>query len=40
MKSKISWKKLMKEIREANKDPEFKKGIKEFIALTTGKSPQ
>ena len=29
----------MKEIREANKDPEFVKGIKEFIALTTGETP-
>ena len=36
MKTKMPWKKLMKEIREANKDPEFVKGVKEFIALTTG----
>ena len=38
MKSKMSWKQLIEEIEEANKDPEFRKGIKEFIALTTGKS--
>ena len=30
-----SWKKLIKEITEANKDPKFRKGVKEFITLTT-----
>lgn len=31
------WKKLIKEIKEANKDPEFRKGIAEFITFHTGK---
>ena len=29
--------KIIKEIREANKDPEFRKGVKEFIKFHTGK---
>ena len=35
MKAK-SWSKLIREIKEANKDPEFRKGIKEFIKFHTG----
>ena len=37
MKSDKHWDKLIKDIEEANKDPEFRKGIDEFIAFHTGK---
>lgn len=30
-----AWKHLMKEIKEAKKDPEFRKELKEFIRITT-----
>ena len=30
--------KLIKDIKKANKDPEFRKGIREFIRYHTGKS--
>lgn len=36
MKTK-PWSKLIKEIKEASKDPEFRKGVKEFIKFHTGK---
>ena len=29
------WKKLRKDIEEANKDPEFRKGIKRFIKIAS-----
>lgn len=29
------WKQLMKEIREAKKDPQFRKELKQFIKITT-----
>ena len=38
MKAK-SWSKLIKEIKEANKDPEFRKAISRFIAYHEGKLP-
>lgn len=31
------WKKLIREIKEARKDPEFMKGIKEFIEFHEGR---
>jgi len=34
--SKLSWKESMKEIKEARKDPVFRKEIREFIKITTG----
>jgi len=30
--------KLIKDIKKANKDPEFRKGVKEFIRHHTGKT--
>ena len=33
-----SSRKLIKDIKKANKDPEFRKGVKEFIRYHTGKS--
>jgi len=32
-----SWNKLIKELKEANKDPEFRAGVREFIKFHTGK---
>ena len=34
-KTKITWRELMEEIKEAKKDPEFMKEIKKFIKATT-----
>lgn len=33
--SKISWEKLSKEIKEAQKDPQFMAEIRKFVRLTT-----
>ncbi len=33
------WKRLRKKIEKANRDPEFRKFIKEFIKYHSGKSP-
>lgn len=35
--SKMSWDETVHYIREARKDPEFRKDLKEFIAISTGK---
>jgi|TARA_Y100000310_G_C20681459_1_gene816208 hypothetical protein len=32
------WKKLMKDITEAKKDPKFMKAVREFIRYHTGKT--
>ena len=39
-KQKLSWDKLMNEISQAKKDPEFLKALNEFIKYHTGKSPR
>ena len=36
-KPKMSWNKLMNELEEANKNPEFVKGVEEFLEFHTGK---
>ena len=38
MKLKMSWKRLMKEIIEANKDPEFVKAAKRFVNITSNQT--
>ncbi len=38
MKSKESWEKASRYIKEARKDYEFRKDLKKFIAVSTGKS--
>lgn len=35
---KMKWDKLIKEIKEAKKDPEFLKALDEFMKYHTGKS--
>ena len=37
MKNKNSWKEASEYIKEARKDPEFRKDLKEFIAVSSGK---
>ena len=37
-KQKMAWHKLIKEIEEAKKDPEFLKALDEFMKYHTGKS--
>jgi hypothetical protein len=39
-RKKLSWSQLIKEIKEAKKDPEFLKALDEFIRFHTGKSPR
>ena len=39
-KKQISWDKFFKDVKEARKDPEFMKALKEFIRYHTGKSPR
>lgn len=39
-KDKLKWEKLIKEIEEAKKDPNFLKALDEFIRYHTGKSPR
>ena len=38
MKPKMSWKKLMNEIREANRDPEFVKAARRFVNITSNQT--
>ncbi len=38
MKSKSSWKEASEYIKEARKDPEFRRNLKKFIAVSAGKS--
>ena len=40
MKNKNSWKEVSEYIKEARKDPEFRKDLKEFIAISSGKKDQ
>ena len=35
---KMKWEEVSRYIKEARKDPEFRKDLKKFIAVTTGKS--
>ena len=35
---KKQWKELVKEIKEANKNPKFKKVVREFVRIHTGKT--
>ena len=37
MKSKTNWGKLIKDIKEANKDPEFRKAVTRFIEYHEGR---
>ena len=37
MKNKNSWKEVSEYIKEARNDPEFRKYLKKFIAVSTGK---
>ena len=37
MRNKNSWKEDSAYIKEARKDPEFRKDLKKFIAVSTGK---
>lgn len=39
-KDKLKWDKLVKEIEEAKRDPNFLKALNEFIKYHTGKSPR
>jgi len=34
-RAKMSWKKLMNEIEEAKKDPQWRKELRQFIKITT-----
>ncbi len=34
---RMSWEETVQYIKEARKDPEFRKDLKEFIAISTGK---
>ena len=38
MKNNTSWKEVSKYIKEARKDPEFRRDLKKFICISSGKS--
>lgn len=39
-KSRLTWKQLEKEIKEAKEDPDFMKALKAFIDFHSGKTSQ